>query len=76
MDPQTCWNDLLDSLAERDWERVEELAEGLLMWLDRGGFPPRAITGRDLGADWDHEIALTACRFALARARKGACHVS
>lgn len=75
MDPQACWNDLLDSLADRDWDRVEELAEALLTWLDRGGFPPRAVTGRDLGADWDREIALAGCRFALAQVREGVAHV-
>ena len=49
MDPQATWEDLLAAYAESDWERVEELAEVLLQWLARGGFPPRATTGSDLG---------------------------
>jgi hypothetical protein len=76
MDPQTAWHDLLDALSEQDWDRVEELADGLLHWLRANGFPPRAVTGSDLGADWDREIAVAGCRFALAKAREGLAHVS
>jgi len=76
MDPQTAWEDLLEALGERDWDRVEDLAEGLLHWLQADGFPPRAVTGSDLGADWDREIALAGCRTALAQAREGVAHVS
>jgi hypothetical protein len=76
MDPQAAWDDLLEALEQRDGDRVEELAEGLLRWLRAGGFPPRAVTGCDLGSDWDREIALTGCRFALAQVRKGMAHVS
>ena len=70
MDPQTAWDDLLDALSEQDWDRVEELADGLLHWLGGNGFPPRAVTGSDLGADWDRHIALAGCPFALAKARQ------
>ena len=45
MDPQANWDQLLEAYAEGDWKRVEELAEALLNWLDRNGFPPRATTG-------------------------------
>ena len=58
MDPQAAWDDLLEALGERDWDRVEELAEGLLRWLRAGGFPPRAVTGNDLGSDWDRGFPL------------------
>lgn len=75
MDPQTAWEDLLEALGERDWDRVEDLAEGLLHWLQADGFPPRAVTGSDLGAEWDREIALAGCRIALAQAREGVAHV-
>jgi len=47
MDPQAAWDDLLEALGERDWDRVEDLAEGLLRWLRADGFPPRAVTGSD-----------------------------
>jgi hypothetical protein len=75
MDPQTAWDDLLGALGEGDWDRVDELAEGLLHWLQAGGFPPRAVTGSDLGADWDREIVLAGCRFAQSQAREGLAHV-
>ena len=75
MDPQAAWDDLLEALGERDWDRIEDLAEGLLRWLRAGGFPPRAVTGNDLGSDWDREIVLAGCRFALAQAREGVTHV-
>jgi len=71
MDPQTAWDDLLEALGQRDWDRVDELADGLLHWLQSDGFPPRAVTGSDLGPDWDRELALAGCRFALAQAREG-----
>ena len=38
MDPQTAWDDLLEAIAGRNRDRVEELAEGLLTWLSRNGF--------------------------------------
>lgn len=75
MDPQAAWEDLLDALGEQDWDRVQDLAEGLLRWLRADGFPPRAITGSDLGPDWDRELATAGCRFALALAREGVAHV-
>ena len=75
MDPQASWDQLLEAYADGHWERVQDLAEGLLHWLSRGGFPPRATTGADLGQDWDREIAITASRFALARAAKEVTHV-
>ena len=71
MDPQAAWDELLDAYANEDWDRVLDVATGLTHWLDRGGFPPRAVTGTDLGQDWDRAIALAGCRFALSQIRKG-----
>ena len=71
MDPQATWDDLLSAYAESDWDRVEELADALIRWLECGGFPPRAVTGSDMNQDWDRTIALAGCRFALVQARKG-----
>jgi hypothetical protein len=68
MDPQTAWDELLAAYVAAEWDRVEVLADGLQSWLQRGGFPPRATAGSDLGTDWDRTIALAGCRFALARA--------
>jgi len=71
MDPQAAWDQLLEAYAAEEWDTVLDLAEGLQRWLKSGGFPPRATTGSDLGQPWDRAIALSACRFALAQARKG-----
>ena len=51
MDPQATWNHLQQAFKEHDWDEVEELAQALLAWLRKGGFPP------NLGAEWDPEFA-------------------
>ena len=68
MDPQTTWNSLLEEWAKRNWLDVSELAEALLEWLSKDGFPPKTIGSRDLGADWHRTAALAMCNFALTRA--------
>lgn len=40
MDPQATWNHLQQAFKEHDWDEVEELAQALLAWLRKGGFPP------------------------------------
>jgi hypothetical protein len=70
MDPQASWDQLLEAYADGDWDHVQDLAEGLIHWLSRDGFPPRATTGSDMGRPWDRAIALAGCRFALSQARK------
>lgn len=40
MDPQAAWDQLQEAYRDRDWETVRELAQSLLDWLERGGFPP------------------------------------
>ena len=50
MDPQAAWDHLLEAYTHGDWSVVEELAEGLLKWLHRGGFPPRPVFEREIGA--------------------------
>jgi len=62
---------MLESYASGDWDQVEDLAEGLLVWLERGGFSPRAVTGGEMGQPWDRAITIAGCRFALEQARKG-----
>ena len=39
MDPQAAWNQLQEANRVHDWETVRELAQSLLDWLERGGFP-------------------------------------
>ena len=68
MDPQSAWNSLLEEWAERNWRDVSELAEALLEWLSKDGFPPKTMGSRDLGADWHRATTLAMCQFALARA--------
>ena len=65
MDPQAAWDQLLDAYASRDWDLVDELADGLLGWLDGGGFPPQTIAGHKLGQDFNVTLARAACNFLL-----------
>ncbi len=64
MDPQVAWDRLLSAYADGDWDQIEEHAEALLGWLDRGGFPPRVVSHTDL-QDFDRTLAYVGCRFAL-----------
>lgn len=40
MDPQATWDQLQEAYRLRDWAVARELAQSLLDWLARGGFPP------------------------------------
>ena len=40
MDPNACFSDLLDALAEDDLELAQELGTYLAEWLTKGGFYP------------------------------------
>ncbi len=44
MDPNAAWLALAQAIAGDDWEQAGTVADGLLSWLNRGGFPP-VITG-------------------------------
>lgn len=74
MDPQTAWDELLEAYAAGEWDRVEELAEGLDSWLSRDGFPPRAVTGDDMGREWDRAMARAGCAIALQKAKEMLAH--
>ena len=65
MDPQAAWDQLLAAYADGDWDVIEERATDLLAWLDRGGFPPKVLTNRDLGDDINRAIARAGCLLAL-----------
>jgi hypothetical protein len=69
VDPQATWDHLLEAYTHGDWPVVEELAEGLLKWLHRGGFPPRPVFEREMGDEWNRVVAVSACRFALSEAK-------
>jgi hypothetical protein len=57
IDPNACWLELSEAFGE-DWDRAEELADALLDWMERGGFPPQ-ITGR---TELDRLIAKQTCQ--------------
>ena len=65
MDPEAAWKELLQARLERDWDQAEELAEGLLDWLDKGGVPPVTVGGSRLGKKWHRTIAHATCLFVL-----------
>lgn len=44
MDPNTVWSDLARAIERDDWNEATELAEMLVDWIERQGFPP-TITG-------------------------------
>jgi hypothetical protein len=57
MDPNQAWHELADAVTEERWEEAAEIAENLLCWLDRGGFPPK-ITGLK---EFDQIVAKSTC---------------
>ena len=65
MDPHAAWTELLEARLVKDWDRAEELAEGLLDWLDKGGVPPTTVGHPRLGKTWHRNIAHTTCLFVL-----------
>ena len=70
MDPQATWNDLLEARSQRDWNRTEELANALLDWLQRRGFPPHTVGDQKLGTRWHHAVAYFVCHLVLADVRQ------
>ena len=65
MDPQVAWKELQFAYRERDWDEVRELAQSLLDWLQRGGFPP-TVLGKPFSDPEQHrEVARAFCRRAL-----------
>ncbi|MBL8820437.1 MAG: hypothetical protein JNL58_30720 [Planctomyces sp.] len=80
MDPLAAWKELLDALAELDWERVLETAENLLEWITYGGFPPEVIALTDNGQnhvdqkiyvqDLNRSLVELVCCFAIRLAKR------
>jgi hypothetical protein len=44
MDPNAAWQEIAAAIEADDCHRAAELAEDLLGWLNRKGFPPK-VTG-------------------------------
>jgi hypothetical protein len=70
VDPQATWNELHDAVADRDWERVEELADALLEWIGKGGFPPKTSAHPRLTQSWHKDVTHCVCHLALASLKK------
>ncbi|MBX3452808.1 MAG: hypothetical protein KF777_24945 [Planctomycetaceae bacterium] len=69
MDPQATLTDLLQAVADRDWDRVDELAETLRTWLSNGDFPPKTLGTWKLGQKWHQALSLSICDLARSEAR-------
>lgn len=65
MDPQATWTELRRAYAANDWPAVEEHAQALLDWLDKGGFPPETIRDPPMGNHWNRALTRHACFTAL-----------
>lgn len=68
MEPHATLNDMIDAIVKRDWDRVRELSDALLTWMENGGFPPEAIGPSKLGKRWHRTIVTFICHAASSRA--------
>lgn len=69
MDPDAALKELLEAVQSRAWDRVEELADGLLSWMEKRGFPPITVGPKELGRQWHTTIATFVCYAAQAKVR-------
>lgn len=69
MDPDAALKELLDAVQARDWDRVDELAQGLLSWMEKRGFPPSTLGPKELGRSWHRTIATFVCYAAQSKVR-------
>jgi len=65
MDPQAAWDELLKARHERDWDRARELAENLLEWMKKKGFPPNTVGESTIGRTWHRAVAEFVCCMTL-----------
>jgi hypothetical protein len=70
MDPQAAWNELLAAYDRLDWDEVETLAQGLLDWLRRDGFPPRIVGTHAAAQKWNRAVVRFAAELALSDAQQ------
>lgn len=57
MDPDACWNELQEAVNTAMWGQAILIAEDLLTWLKKDGFPP-SITGKPV---FDRLVARATC---------------
>ena len=67
MDPPATWEQLQEAYGNADWETARELAQALLEWLDRGGFPPTTQAGDNADLATRRTRVQRFCRAALKR---------
>jgi len=72
MDPQATLTELLEAIGKRDWDRVRELSNALLGWMESGGFPPTVVGPDSLGKQWHRTMATFVCHAAVSRANDAA----
>ena len=70
MDPQITWMNLQEAYLKRDWDDVRELAQSLLDWLQRGGFPPTVLGTPHTDPDLHRDFVQAFCRRVLLNATK------
>ncbi|MDZ4683530.1 MAG: hypothetical protein SH850_00480 [Planctomycetaceae bacterium] len=69
MDPDAAFAELLAAVGDREWDRIDELADGLLQWLQRRGFPPLTVGSKSLGKEWHSAVATFVCHAAKSKVR-------
>lgn len=69
MDPDAALAELLASVGDREWDRIDELADGLLQWLHHRGFPPLTVGPKSLGKEWHSAVATFVCHVAKSKVR-------
>lgn len=69
MDPQTAWDELLQASLDRDWDRMEELADALLNWLGMHSAPPLTVGDRQLGVQCHGAVAQFVCYMVQSKVR-------
>jgi aspartate aminotransferase-like enzyme len=69
MDPDVTLRELLEAVQARAWDRVDELAEALLQWVEKRGFPPSTIGSPQLGVKWHRTVTTMVCHLAVSKAR-------
>ncbi len=74
MDPTQAWNAMLVAYATKQWHETSDFAEGLLEWLEGGGFTPQPTIGTTTGnftcqldSEFSRAICIAACQHAIER---------
>jgi site-specific recombinase XerD len=73
MKQQELWRQLLDAVAIRKWDHVEELANALLEWLRDRGDPPQTVSRKGLNRGWPAAGAELVCYMPINSAADARC---